>query len=1048
MSIYQTAVRKPITTILIFVALAILGLFSLRSLPIDLYPNIESNTIIVFTSYSGVGPEDIETNLTKPLQNSLNSISNLKHIRSESREGVSVINLEFEEGIDIVDATNDVRDKLSAISQMLPDDASDPLIFKFSMDDLPVMLLTVKANESTRALNKILNEGVVNPLGRIEGVGSVSLQGTETRQIQVYCDPYRLEAYGIPISTISNILRAENSDTPIGSMDMGSTTQSLRVVGTFSSPEELENVVIGSFMGKQVYLKDVARVEDTTSEKTLYSYTNNERGAVIIVTKQAGSNSVQIANKIESALPEIAKGLPKDVQITPIWNTADNIRQSINSLFSTIGVTFLVVMLVVLFFLGRWRATFIIVLTIPISLVGSFIYLKLTGNTINIISLSSLSIAIGMVVDDAIVVLENITTHIEKGSYPKQAAVHATNEVAISVIASTLTMLAVFLPLTMIGGMTGIMFRQLGWIVSIVMIVSTISALTLTPTLSAYMLRHSSQRKPSSWGARLMRRIDGFLAKIEGFYRRTLEIALAHKRWVVVIALGIFVFSMMLFPLIKTEFMPQVDNSQVSGKVKFPVGTSVEEPLRTAQELTATWQKKYPEIKSIHFSVGESDASNAFLAMSSTGEHVVSFHISFVDPKDRKKDIFELTHEMQADLDAIPGIKEHTLTPGGDGMGGQPSVDVDIYGHDFETTTQVAQEFERLMADRPSIASTKSNREEYLPEYKIVFDREKIARSGLSVATAAMHLRNAMYGALATYYREDGDEYEVRVRIAPEYRHSFADLERIWITSPTGQKIRLSEIASIQEHYSPPSIVQKDRERVVTISCYARPRVALSDLAQDADAVMKQIALPQGVSYKLSGTYETQQKSFADMQTLLLLIIMLVFIVMAAEFESLAAPFVIMFSVPFSFSGVFFGLALTRTPMSIIALIGAIMLVGIVVKNGIVLIDYTRLCRERGMGIVASCIEASTSRLRPVLMTTLTTVLGMIPMAIGIGEGSEMWQPMGMTVAFGLTFSTMVTLILIPTIYAMVSAISLKRKRRKDLRRITASKKAVLKTDN
>ncbi len=454
MSLYGASVKRPIMTTLCFVTVIILGLFSLAKLPIDLYPDIDTNTLMVITMYPGASAEDIEQNVTKPLENSLNSVEHLKHITSNSRENTSVITLEFEYGYDIDVLTNDVRDKLDMVKSMLPDDSENPIIFKFSTDMIPICLLSVQAKESMPGLYKILDDAVANPLARVDGVGTVSISGAPKREVHVYCDPARLEAYNLSVEQISNIIGAENRNVPGGSFDIGSNTYALRVQGEFDETQELANIPVGSHEGSIVYLKDVAKIEDSLEERTQQTYNSGKEGAMIVIQKQSGANSVQISEKVMKMLPKLQKNLPSDVKLGVIVDTSDNIRNTIASLEETVLYALLFVMIVVFVFLGRWRATMIIVITIPVSLIASFIYLFATGNTLNIVSLSALSISIGMVVDDAIVVLENVTTHIERGADPKQAAVHGTNEVAISVIASTLTLIAVFFPLTLVTGMT------------------------------------------------------------------------------------------------------------------------------------------------------------------------------------------------------------------------------------------------------------------------------------------------------------------------------------------------------------------------------------------------------------------------------------------------------------------------------------------------------------------------------------------------------------------------------------------------------------------
>lgn len=1036
MSLYQSAVRRPVTTIMIFVGVVVLGLFALTRLPIDLLPDMQINRVMIVTSYSGAAPEEVENNVTKPIQNVLNGINGVKHITSQSKENVSVVTLELREGLDIENAINDTRDKISAIAEALPDGAGTPNIIKFGMDDLPILMLSIKSDASSKSLYKILNDQLITPLGRIDGVGGVNLLGARQRQINVYCDPHKLESYGITVGDVSNLIAVANRNVSAGSMNLETSKISLRAIGEIVDPKQLEELPITSFAGRTIYLRDVASIVDGDPEQQTLAYVDNQRGAMLMLMKQSGANTVQVNKRVLKALPQIVKNLPTDIKIEVIMDQSDFIVRSINSLSSTIGITFCVVMLIVLLFLGRWRATFIIVLTIPISLLSAFIYLLLTGNSLNIISLSSLSIAIGMVVDDAIVVLENITNHIERGSYPKQAAVHATNEVALSVIASTLTMLAVFLPMVMMQGMAGLLFRQLGWIVSIVMIVSTICALALTPTLCAHMLRANRQRKEGRVSQNILRPFNDFIQRLTVFYQRTLAWVLRHKWLTVGLSLGIFALSLTLGSLVKTEFMPQGDGGYIFVKAYYPVGTTIDRPLAEGHRLTDEWHKKYPEIEMLQFSTGQADAfqSGASTLAQDNADNILSFNIKLVDASERNRSSKEVAAEMRRDLSATPGIKQYNVSVQSGGGGQQSTVNVDIYGHDFAVTDQISKAFMAEIKKSSACAQALSNRDEFMPEYQVIFDPQRLAEHGLTNSMVASYLRNSIYGATASFYREDGQEYEIRVRLAPEFRRSLDDVAQTLVRTPQGTSVRLGDLGKVEEHFAPPAIYQKDRSRVVTIALTPAPKAALSDLVRTAQKTLDGMDMPEGVSYEITGAFEQQQEAFADLGTLLLLIVFLVFIVMAAEFESLASPFVIMFSVPFAFTGVILGLLVTGVPLSIIAFIGAIMLVGIVVKNGIVLIDYTILNRERGMSVRTALLHAGASRLRPVLMTTLTTVFGMVPMAIGIGQGSEMWQPMGVTVAFGLTISTLVTLLLIPCIYALVSRRQIRCRRKKSLK--------------
>lgn len=1034
MSLYQSAVKKPVTTALIFVAIAVFGIFSLVQIPINLYPEFDANTIMVITSYNGASAADIENNLTKPLENTLNGVNNLKHITSSSKENVSVITLEFEYGIDIDVATNDVRDKLEMVKSSLPDDANTPIIFKFGADDIPILLLSVTAKESMPGLYKILDDKVTNPLARIGGVGTVSVSGVPEREVKVYVDPYKLEAYGLTIESISSVIGLENKNTPGGSIDVGSNTYSLRVQKEFKDASEMLGLVVGTRDGKTIYLRDVATVSDGLQERSQEVYNNMELGGMVIIQKQSGANSVNISKKVKAQLPKIQKGLPSDVKIGVIVDTSDNIINTVNSLKETIIITFLVVMLVVYLFLGRWRATFIIMLTIPISLLASLIYLYATGNTLNIISLSSLSIAIGMVVDDAIVVLENVTTHIERGSRPKEAAVHATNEVAISVIASTLTMLAVFFPLTLITGMAGILFRQLGWIVSIIMIVSTIGALSLTPMLCAQMLKLNP--KQGKFQKMIFVPVRKALDSLDSGYARLLNWAVRHRKTVMFSALGIFVGVLLILgPMMKVEFFPTQDNARIAIKINLPTGTRQEITRELALQISGDLRKKYPEIKNCNFSEGSANTDNVFASFSDNGTHIINFNISLVSVTERKKGLTEICDQMRSDLKDYPLIRTFKVIAGGQsgGISGESSADVEIYGYDFTTTDRIANEAKEKFAKIPGVKEINISRNEYIPEYQVNFDREKLSINGLNMTTASNYLRNRINGALASYYREDGDEYDIRVRYAPNYRQSVEDIENIVIYNPQGKGVRIRDLGTVEEIMTPPTIERKDRERIVTVSTIVPKGMAASDLLNAVREKMAEIDLPSGITWQFGGTFGDQTDTYSELITLMILIIVLVFIVMAAQFESLVYPFVIMFSIPFAIVGVLMGLVLNGFPMSIMAMIGLIMLMGIVVKNGIVLIDYTILCRERGKGVINSVVTAGKSRLRPVLMTTLTTVLGMVPLAIGRGEGSEMWRGMGMTVAWGLSISTLITLVIVPVMYSVFAGNGIKRKRRKSL---------------
>ncbi len=1031
MSIYGAAVKRPVMTTLCFVAVIIMGLFSLMKLPIDLYPDIDTNTLMVITMYPGASAEDIEQNLTKPLENTLNSVEHLKHITSQSRENTSVITLEFEYGYDIDVLTNDVRDKLDMVESSLPDDAENPIIFKFSTDMIPICLLSVEAKESMAGLYKILDDAVVNPLARIDGVGSVSISGAPKREIHVYCDPNKLEAYGLSVEQISSLISAENRNTPGGAFDVGSNTYSLRVQGEFDDSQQMQNIPVATIEGRTIYLRDVARIDDSLEERTQRTYNNGGQGAMIIIQKQSGANSVQISEEVMKMLPRLQKNLPSDVKLGVIVDTSDNIRNTIASLEETVLYALLFVMIVVFLFLGRWRATLIIVITIPVSLIASFIYLAATGNTLNIVSLSALSISIGMVVDDAIVVLENVTTHIERGSDPKQAAVHGTNEVAISVVASTLTLIAVFFPLTLVTGMTGVLFRQLGWMVTIMMIISTTCALTLTPMLCSQWLRLSQghSRMYRIFFTPIEKALDAF----DNGYARLLGWVVRHRTITVLLCLGTFVGSIFLMKHVGTEFFPTQDNARIGVDLETPIGTRVEITQDAVARLDSLWRVKYPEIKVVNYTAGPAGTDNTFASLSDNGSHIVSMNIALTNPGERDRSITEVADLMRQDLKQFPEFKKAQINVGGGrgmSMGGQNTVDFEIYGYDFAETDSVANRLKQILEGIHGTADVTISRGDYQPEYHVDFDREKLSLHGLNMQTVAYALRNRINGATSSQFREDGEEYDIKVMYEPQSRTDIADIENITIINQRGEQVRVKDIGEVVERYTPPTIERKDRERLITVSAVV-DGVPMSQVIADAQIEIDKLHLPSSISIELSGSYEDQQDSFGDLMSLGLLIIILVYIVMAAQFESLTYPGIIMTSLLFAFSGVFLILYLTGHTLNIMSMIGAIMLIGIVVKNGIVLIDYITLNRERGMGIRTAVIDGGKSRLRPVVMTTLTTILGMVPMAVGSGQGSEMWKPMGVAVICGLAFSTILTLLFVPVLYCSFAGRGVKRSRRK-----------------
>ena len=1036
MKIYESAVRKPISTVLIFVGVLVFGLFSLSNLAVDQYPEIEIPQISVITMYPGANASEIETNITRVLEDNLNTVNNLKKLTSKSQDNVSMITVEFEYGSDLNEGANEIRDVVSRVQSMLPDDVDYPTIFKFSTSMMPVMMLAITAEESYPALNKILDDKLVNVLNRVDGVGAVSVMGAPEREVQVNVDPQKLEAYNLTVEQLGQIIAAENVNIPSGTIDIGNNTFNVKADGEFALSDELRKVVVSNVGARTIMLSDVAEIRDTLEKSTMDERVNGRRGVRVMFQKQSGANTVNIVREIQKRLPAIQKSLPRDVEMQLIFEGSQEITDAIGSLSETIMYAFIFVVLVVMVFLGRWRATFIICMTIPVSLICSFIYLYATGSTLNIISLSSLSIAIGMVVDDAIVVLENITTHIERGSSPKEAAIYATNEVWLSVIATTLVVVAVFLPLTMVPGMAGILFRELGWIVSIVVCVSTTAAITLTPMMSAYILKLNGGEHDYKGLGAIYKPIDRALTWLDEAYARALQWCVSHRRITFFTMMAFFVVSLVLLREVPTEFFPPSDNSRISATVKLEQNLSVEYTARIARQIDSTIYARFPEVELVSASAGANSSDNAFAAMQTTGSHIINYNMRLSDIDTRDRSIYAISDLLREEFDRIPEVREYTVTPGGQtgSMSGSSTVDIKVFGYDMDLSNEVAHDLMKKLEAIPGTRDVQLSRDELRPEYNVVFDRDRLSYYGMNSATASQAVRNRIDGLVASKYREDGDEYDIVVRYAEPHRTRIEDIENITLYNAQGRPVKLKEVGSVVEEFAAPMIERENRQRVISVKSSLGEGVALGEVVAEVNRLIAEYPTPDGIDLEVGGTVEDQGDAFADLLTLFGLIVILVYIVMATQFESLKFPFIIMFTIPFAFTGVFLALWMTSTPLSLIALIGAIMLVGIVTKNGIVMVDYMNLLIERGSGVFDAVIAGGKSRLRPVLMTSFTTVLGMLPLAIGTGAGSETWQPMGIAVIGGLTCSTLLTLFIVPVLYSILVNRAQRKEREKAAR--------------
>ena len=1032
MSIYKTSINKPVTTALIFVAVAIIGLFSLSKLPIDQFPEMEPPYITVMTTYAGASASEIETNVTKIVENSLNSVDGLKEISSQSKDHMSMVMLEMEWGTNLDEVMNDIRSYVDMLKDQLPDGCSNPFIFKFSSSSMPIIQFAITADDSYAGLDKLLNDEVIPQLNRVNGIGNISLSGAPERYVYVNLDQAKLDAYGIPLETVGNMISANNLNLSSGTVKMLNEQYQMQVRSEYLESAEIENIVVTTTpAGQQVFVRDIAVVKDTIKDLSLDEKINSREGVRMMITKQTGANTVQICKAVNKEMKRIEKTLPSDVKIDVIYDSSTEIQNSINSLAESIFYALLFVVLVVLVFLGRWRATFIIGITIPIALIVAFIYLLLVDSSLNIISLCSLTVAIGMVVDDAIVVLENITKHIERGSNPREAAIYATNEVWTSVIATTLVIVVVFVPLTMLNGQAGIMFKELGWIVTIVVCTSTVVAISLTPMLCSKLLqakkitvdeqgRIVELRSKENWYEKYVVRT---LDKVDIVYARILRWCLSHKRVVVLFSILFFFASItpMIMGKVGTDFMQQSDNGRLSVTVELQPGTRIEHTLKTARTLENRFRELVPEMTMLSTSAGSNDDAGVGAIFSQTTNYKISMTVVCTKKYERERTIFEIAEVLRNELGRYPEIINYQCNVSGGFGGSGQKVSIEIYGYDFDETNRFAAEVMQAVREEvPGARDIVSSRDAERAELKVVVDKEKCAYLGLTSATISTYVRNRVNGMACGFLKEDGDEYDIVVRLQEEDRNTLSKLQDLTIPTPMGGKVKLSEIAHIEEYWAPQTITRKSRQRFLSVNVTPY-NVSLGELAAQIDAALADVHAPAGIVYRLGGSYEDQQESFGDMGMLALLIILLVYIVMASQFESLSKPAIIMMSVPFAISGVVLALWITSTSLDMIGALGCIMLVGIVVKNGIVLVDYINLMRDRGYELNEAIALSGASRLRPVLMTAFTTLLGMLPMALSNGEGAEMWQPLGIVVIGGLLVSTVVTLVIVPVVYGIMS---------------------------
>lgn len=1020
MRLPEFGVRYPITNIMIFSAVLVVGLFSLSRMAIDLMPDIEPPAISVITEYEGAGAEDVETKVTEVIENQIGVVSKILKIRSRSFEGFSVVTAEFEWGADLDEASNEIRDRLEFAKRFLPDDIETPIVFKFNTSIYPITVYGVSAGESYAKLYDLISDEVGDKLKIIPGVGAIQVIGALERQINVEIYKDKLEAYNLSLDEVSKKLAQENITLPAGEIKSGMSEYTLRVPGEFEKPDELNEVIVGERGGAYIYLKDVAKISDSFKEQGVYIRANGRSGLMMIVQKRSGANTVNTVRDIKRKIEDLKKRLPPDIELNLILDSSEFIVDSLKSLSHTIYAGGIFVILIVWLFLMQIRPSFIVAMTIPFSLIITFIFMYFFGYTINIMTLSSLAIAIGMVVDNAIVVVDNVFRHKDKGVDVKLASIEGTSEMMLAVGASTLTTVAVFFPLMFLKGITGIMFKQLASMVIIALMASLFTALTFTPMLCSKLLTEKKISYPNFF-TKFLASFNAFFKKVDERYAASLHWALFHKKIVILSAIILLAVSIGLVKMIGTEFMPEEDTNELRVNASLPVGTRVEETDRVAKQLEEIFMKAVPETVTLYSRAGQPSRGVGAAFSRSSGSHFINMGAKLKRKGERKRSTKEIAQALRREILKVPGIDKLSVETGSflsrmlvGGMGKPFSVE--IIGHDILETNKLASDIRDMLEGIPGAVDVTISRELGKPELRVKLDREKASALGLSVSQITDEVRTAFYGKAVTRYRERGNEYDIFVRLIDEDRRTLEDLNSLTIKSAKGGMIRLSNIATVYEGMGPTEIERRDRERIVTVDANVHGR-SIGEIAKELKLKMAKLQIPFGMVVQFGGHLEEQRKAFRDLLLVLALSVLLVYMVMASQFESLLDPLVIMLGVPFAFVGVGVTLFLTNTTFNIASFIGMIMLTGIVVNNGILLVSYIIMLRQRGLNLVDAIKESGRTRLRPILMTTITTLLGMTPLAFFHGEGSEIWSPLGITMIGGLLLSTLVTLILIPTLY-------------------------------
>jgi CzcA family heavy metal efflux pump len=1040
MDIIRASLKNPVALFMVCIGIILVGIIAFADLAIDLFPDISLPVITVQTDYEGASPQDIEMTVTRPIEKRVSRIQNVRYVSSRSREGTSYVTIEFYWGTDLNVASNDIQQSINQILDRLPEDSKMPVIRKFDPSQMPVITISVSGPLNEYRIRELAEDFIAPRLESLKGVAAANASGGRVREVQVDVDWAKMEGNNLSLDRISQAVHSGHMDLPGGNLKAGQKEYSVRTLGRTPNIKDIEEIVVTTQKGVPVLVRDVAKVRDGFQDRDSIASINGVKGVTLNVLKQIGGNTVAVVDAVVKALPQIQKEVPKGVSLQVVSDQSTFIRKSIKNLQHEAIIGALMSVAIIFIFLGSGTSTLIIAHSIPISIISTFVLLYFGKFTLNIMTLGGLALGVGRLVDDAIVVLENINRHIEHGESPEGASYIGAKEVSRPVIAATITSIVVFLPLAFVKGVAALLFVQMAYTVGFSLMASLFGSLTVVPVLTSKFLKpkEEQERKKPSIARKIYKRTQPIFQKIDENYQNVLQWSISHRKTVVSSVIVVFLVTMSflflglanVIPFIGTEFFPATDEGQFSVRVRLPVATPVERTRVVMDQVEGTVFAEVPELKAVSSRAGVGGMGGRF-----TGPHVGDLQGMLVDQSERNRSSEAIAASVREKLRNLPGALTNVSTRGLMSrimsFGADDPIDVEVLGFDLNTGSLLAREVEGMLRGVRGATDIQIGREEGLPEYQVRIRQDRTAMLGLTSSRVADVVNTAIEGNESSIYVDPitGRENKVRVRLAEQDRSRIGDLRRLPIPVQGGKMVALENAADLVQVFSPTQIERKYQQRIVHVTANTVDR-DLGSIAQEIETKISQMKIPEGFTVILKGARLEQKDAFRMLMFALVLAILLIYMVLASQFGSLLHPFLIMFSVPLGFIGVVWALFLTHNTLSVISFIGIIMMVGVVVSNAIILVDYiNRLRQEHGVELREAIVRAGRIRLRPIVMTTLTTICGLIPMALGLGEGAEANASLAISVIGGLTVSTFLTLVFVPTLYFIVENRRANRKR-------------------